>query len=74
MYFYILSVSQSLTYAGSYTTNLSLSYGRRIGEIIPHPFDALGKIMIETYQTDLEEALARQQFAKQQQGKSNKQT
>jgi hypothetical protein len=74
MYFYILSVSQSLTYAGSYITNLALSYGRRIGEIIPHPFDALGKIMIETYQTDLEEALARQQFAKQQQGKSNKQT
>jgi hypothetical protein len=74
MYFYILSVSQSLTYGGSYTTNLALSYGRRIGEIIPHPFDALGKIMIETYQNDVEELLARQQFTKQQQGKSNKQT
>ena len=62
MYFYISSVSQSFSYGGDYTTSLSLTYGRRMGEIIPHPFDALGKIMIDVYQSDLEELLAQQKF------------
>jgi hypothetical protein len=62
MYFYITSTSHQLTYGQSYTTNLVLAYGRRIGELIPHPFDALGKIMIEAYQSDIELLLAREQF------------
>lgn len=62
MYFYITSTNHSLSYGQSYTTNLTLEYGRRIGELIPHPFDALGKIMIETYQSDVELLLAREQF------------
>lgn len=62
MYFYITSTSHSLSYGQSYNTNLTLAYGRRIGELIPHPFDALGKIMIETYQDGLEVLLARESF------------
>lgn len=62
MYFYVTSTSHSLSYGQSFTTNLTLEYGRRIGELIPHPFDALGKIMIETYQDDVELLLAREQF------------
>lgn len=62
MYYYIMGVSQSLTFGGTYTTRLTLGYGRRIGELIPHPFDVLGKIMIETYQNEVEVLLAREQF------------
>jgi hypothetical protein len=62
MYYYIISVSHVFSYGQSYTTNLTLAYGRRIGELIPHPFDALGKIMIETYQSDIEDLLSRERM------------
>lgn len=58
MYFYVLGVTHSLTYGGNYVTTLQLGYGRRVGEILPHPFDVLGGIYIETYQSDIERALA----------------
>jgi hypothetical protein len=74
MYFYILTISNSLSYGGTYTSSLTLAYGRRIGELIPHPFDALGKIMIDTYQSELEELLAQQQYAGLKQGQVNKNT
>lgn len=57
MYYYIIGISHSFSYGQSYQTQLTLSYGRRIGEIIPHPFDVLGGIFIEAYQSDLERAL-----------------
>lgn len=63
MYYYITSVSHNLSYGQSYTTQMTLAYGRRIDEIIPHPFDVLGNIMIDAYQSDLEQLLARQTFA-----------
>jgi len=60
MYYYVMGVTQSLTFGGEYNTQLTLGYGRRIGEIIPHPFDTLGKIMIEIYQNEVETLLARE--------------
>ena len=74
MYFYILTISNSLSYGGTYTSSLTLAYGRRIGELIPHPFDVLGKIMIDTYQSALEELLAQQQYAGIKQEQVNKNT
>ena len=53
-----MSVSQSLGYGNNYITTLQLGYGRRVGEILPHPFDVLGGIYIETYQNDIERSLA----------------
>lgn len=69
MYYYVITVSQNFSYGGSYTTNLTLAYGRRIGEIIPHPFDILGGIVLSTYQSDLEDLLTQEITNKREQNK-----
>jgi len=63
MYYYVMGISNEFQYGQSYQTSLTLGYGRRIGELIPHPFDVLGGIMIEAYQSDNELNLARESLA-----------
>ena len=56
MYYYITAISHNFGYGQSYTTALTLEYGRRIGQYIPYPFDFLGGKITEStsalYSTD----------------------
>lgn len=52
MYYYVSGISHSFTYGESYTTTLTLTYGRRPGTFIPHPFDGLGLIVKEGLEND----------------------
>jgi len=63
MYYYVMGIANEFQYGQSFQTTLTLGYGRRIGELIPHPFDVLGGIMIEAYQSDNELNLARESLA-----------
>jgi len=65
MYYYVEGVNHSFSYGQRYATSLTLAYGRRIGEIIPHPFDVLGGIVTETYQSELETLLAQEKVYKE---------
>lgn len=47
LYYYITGVSHSFTYNSTYSTTLTLEYGRRPGHYIPYPFDVLGSRMID---------------------------
>ncbi|RLI82630.1 MAG: hypothetical protein DRP01_09745, partial [Archaeoglobales archaeon] len=49
MYYYIEGVQNSFTYGSSYTTTLTLGFGRRRGWYIPHPFDVLGDLTSRAY-------------------------
>lgn len=46
IYYYIESVNHNFTYGGTFTTTLTLGYGRRPGYFIPYPFDVLGDRML----------------------------
>jgi hypothetical protein len=41
--YYVDSVAHSFSYGGSFTTNLSLSYGHTPGEYLPGPLDVIGQ-------------------------------
>lgn len=45
MYYYVEGIQHSFTYGSGYTTSLTLSFGRRRGWYIPHPFDTLGDLV-----------------------------
>jgi len=46
MMFYIEQVAHSFTYGSSFTTSLTLTYGRRPGQWFVVPFDTIGALMI----------------------------
>lgn len=56
IYYYVVAVSHNFGYGSSYTTSLTLEYGRRPGTYIAYPFDVLGERLISgingIYQTD----------------------
>jgi hypothetical protein len=56
IYYYVTQVSHNFSYGSSYTTTLTLTYGRRPGSYIPYPFDVLGDRLKSgingVYQTD----------------------
>jgi len=47
MLYYVTSVSHSFSYAGTFTTALSLEYGHPLGEYIPSPLDIIGKSLVK---------------------------
>lgn len=73
IYYYVTKVSHSFSYGSSYTTSLTLRYGRHPNTWIPYPFDILGSSLISGVQglyltdgTDLSQML--QDYDKQNQG------
>ena len=46
MLYYVAGVNHNFVYGKSFTTSLTLQYGRRPGTYIPHPFDSLGSYIL----------------------------
>ena len=63
--FYVTGISHRFDYnAGSFTTELTLRYGRVLGEYIPTPFDVIGKAIVKNQSNFNKKVVNRQTSSK----------
>lgn len=55
MYYYTTAVAHSFSY-GEFTTSLTLEYARRPSEFIPHPFEVIGRMVIDGTENEIANA------------------